>query len=456
MTDLTDRILDFLASLEQTEEVYPYLYNMKKSRFDAGADPVYYSGPYWTRDEVAAAIETLIAGQWLASGESVSEFERAFSKRFGFRESVMVNSGSSANLAMIAALKKFFRWDDDDEVILSAVGFPTTLAPLMQNGLRPVLTDIEFDTLNFDLDDVARKLTDRTRAVFVSPVLGNPPDFDRLLELVGDANARYGGDPDPASRQPGIKIIVDNCDSLGSRWDGRYLTDYAVAASCSFYPAHHITTGEGGMISSRHTEIAVTARSFAWWGRDCYCVGANNLLSEGTCKKRFSPWLKNHGYDGIIDHKYVFSNVGYNLKPLDLQGAIGLTQLDKFDEIHALRRRNKETLADIFTTCIPDVRVPDELPKAETSWFGVPLVCASAKLKTRLVAHLEQNRIQTRNYFAGNILQHPAYSHLDDVRRYPHANEVLDRVFFVGCSPTCRPEMIEHIGNVVHRFASEA
>jgi CDP-6-deoxy-D-xylo-4-hexulose-3-dehydrase len=346
----------------------------------------------------------------------------------------MVNSGSSANLVMIAALKKYFGWSDGDEIIVSCVGFPTTIAPIVQNGLKPVFVDIDFSDLNWNVSQIEDKITSRTKALFSSPVLGNPYDYDAVLDICN----RYK-----------LELISDNCDSLGSKWKGQYLTDHSIAASCSFYPAHHICTGEGGMISSNEEELIKLARSIAWWGRDCYCVGQQNLLSCGTCGKRFDKWIDE--YDGIIDHKYVYSQMGYNLKPMDFQGALGTVQLDKQDEIHHLRRKNKKSIQEHFEK-IPGVRSVNELPQAETSWFGVPIICDSVKTKNELTQHLEKNKVQTRNYFAGNILMHPGYSHLDDYKNYPNACKVLDLVFFVGCSPTITDEMIEYIGKILENF----
>jgi CDP-6-deoxy-D-xylo-4-hexulose-3-dehydrase len=370
----------------------------------------------------------------LSSGENVNKFEREFSKKFNFKHSVMVNSGSSANLVMFAALKKYFGWKDGDEVIVCACGFATTIAPIVQCGLKPVFVDIDWEDLNWNLDEIGGKISSRTVAVISSPVLGNSYDIDKIVEICKEKN---------------IHLIADNCDSLGSKWNGNYLTDYAVASSCSFYPAHHICTIEGGMVSSNVKEIVDLARSFAWWGRDCYCVGAQNLLSCGTCGKRFDNWLPD--YDGVVDHKYVFSNMGYNLKPLDLQGGIGTVQLQKFDEIHNLRRSNKVRIQQALEK-IDGVRIVNERSQAETSWFGVPIVCSTKEKKQKLVTHLESNRVQTRNYFAGNILLHPGYKHLDDASKYPKANQVLDKVFFLGCSPTINEEMLQYIETVIEKF----
>ena len=374
-------------------------------------------------------------GAWYPAGKEVDKFERQFSKKFGFNSSLMVNSGSSANLVMIAALKKYFEWPDGAEIIVSVVGFPTTVNPILQNNLVPVFVDITWDDLNWDLDKVEEAITDKTVGVFSSPVLGNSYDFDRLLDICEKNKLKY---------------IADNCDSLGSKWNGDYLTEHAVAASCSFYPAHHITTMEGGMVSSKNPEIVSLARQFAWWGRDCYCVGECNMLANGSCGKRFDTWLPD--YNVVVDHKYVFSQIGYNLKPLDLQGAVGQVQLKKFDEIHEIRRSNYQTVANYFKNYPNDVRVVGEKEAAETSWFGVPIVCTNPKVKQGLQQHLETNGIQTRNYFAGNLLLHPAYRHLGRAKDYPNAYEVLKQVFFLGTAPALSEEDLEYIGKTLHSF----
>lgn len=433
MSNLKEKIQKFLTSLSDDQKLFGYIAN-KVDNFDKEKDAVYYSGPYWNDDEVVSIIESVLAGKWLSSGEKVRKFELEFSRMFNKKHSLMVNSGSSANLVMIAALKKYLDWQDDAEIIISSVGFPTTLNPIVQNNLVPVFVDIKIDDLNWDIDQIRKKITPKTRALFSSPVLGNPYDFDSILALC---------------REYDLELIGDNCDSLGSKWRGKYLTDYSIASSCSFYPAHHITTAEGGMVSSDNHSIVALARSFAWWGRDCYCVGSANLLPCGTCGKRFDKWID--CYDGIIDHKYLFTNMGYNLKPLDLQGAIGSVQLKKFDEIHKKRKHNKREIQKIIEK-IPGIRVPNELPQAETSWFGVPIICDTSQSKRSLVSHLENNRIQTRNYFAGNILMHPAYKGLDDFRKYSVANQVLDRVFFLGASPSYTRKTIEYIDEVVDSY----
>lgn len=436
--EISKPIQEFVSGLMASEkDLFPFLANLAKD-FDETKDTVYYSGPFWSTEEVEVAIESLLVGKWLSSGEKVNQFERAFSKYFNSSESLMVNSGSSANLVMIAALKDYFGWVDGDEIIVSVVGFPTTANSILQNGLVPRFVDIEWDDLNWSIDAVLAAIGPRTKALFLSPVLGNPGNFDSILEIVENYS---------------LELILDNCDSLGSKWNGKFLNEYSVASSCSFYPAHHITTMEGGMVSSKNEEVIKIARSYAWWGRGCYCVGRQNLLPNGTCKKRFDTWIP--GCSTIVDHKYVFDKIGYNLKPLDLQGAIGSVQLRKFQEIHDLRRLNKTAIDTLFLQ-IPGCNIIGEHSNSEVSWFGTPIVCDSSELKSRLVMHLENNRIQTRNYFAGNLLRQPGYAQLGNWEDFPNASLVLERVFFVGASPTINQLMINRIEKVLLEFTELA
>jgi CDP-6-deoxy-D-xylo-4-hexulose-3-dehydrase len=398
-------------------------------------DFVQYSGQLWDEKEMYAAIDTLVNGKWITSGEKVAQFQIHFSKRFGVKHSHMVNSGSSANLVMITALKKHMNWQDGDEVIVSPVGFPTTIAPLVQNNLKPIFIDIELETLNFDLVKLQEKITPKTKAVFVSPVLGNPPDMDILKDIC---------------TKHGILLIGDNCDSLGTNYNGKLITEYYYCWSTSFYPAHHISTGEGGMVCCDDDNLINLVRSVSWWGRDCYCVGSNNMLECGTCGKRFDNWLPD--YDGVIDHKYLFTTMGYNLKPLDLQGAIGLEQLKKFEYIDEKRREYKKTIQKFLEDNIKEIRVINPLPKADPSWFGVPIYCESQDVKEFLVQHFESNKIQTRNYFSGNILLHPGYKHLDNYKDYPNSNLALSNVFFLGCSPLYNEKVLAYIEDVCKKW----
>ena len=433
MENRKEKISSFLKSLEESENlsIPQFCYNTKSN---SNPKKVFYGGPSYSDEEIVEAIDSLLFGKWLVSGEKVAVFEKAFSKKINQKHSVMVNSGSSANLVMIAALKKYFSWQDNDEILVSVVGFPTTLNPIIQNNLKPVFVDIEFNTLNFCLKELESKITNNTKAIFISPVLGNPPDMDILVEI---------------SKKYNIHLILDGCDSFGSKWDNKYLNEYCVSSSCSFYPAHHLTTGEGGMVSSNIEEIINIARSLAWWGRDCYCIGSCNLLSNGSCNKRFSNWITEIPYE--IDHKYYFTNIGYNLKPLDLQGAIGLVQLKKMEEFEIARKNNKQKIQSYLNN-IKNISFPISLEKSDVSWFGVPIICDSFSIKSKFVSFLEKNGVQTRNYFAGNILLHPAYKNIDNWENYPNANQVLEKIFFIGCSPTINKSNLDYISLLLNSY----
>lgn len=407
----------------------PYLYNSNS------VVPVYYSGPYWDREELVTILHSVLNGNWLSSGAKVIKFQRSFSVKFKAAFSHMVNSGSSANLIMIAALKHHFKWEDDSEIIVSPVGFPTTISTIYQNRLKPVFVDIEMQTLNFDVTKIEEKITSKTKAILVSPVLGNPPNMDVLLDICKRKN---------------LLLVGDNCDSLGTKWDKKLLNEYYVAFSNSFYPSHHISCGQGGMVCTNDPGVSDAALSLLTWGRSCYCFGSANLLPNGTCKNRFSNWLED--YDGIIDHKYVFGTMGYNFQPLDLQGAIGYRQLLKFDDIEERRKVSKEKITEIFLNKFDKLRTVVVYPKADVSWFATPFICEEPGLKQKIVNHLEEYKIQTRNYFAGNILLHPGYKFLDDYKKYPQANKVLDSVFFVGAAPHYRTPTFQYIQEIVDKL----
>ena len=429
MSQFKEDIRSFILSLQEKAGRLPkFCHNL-----NAAENKIYYSGAFFDENELVAAIDTLLFGKWSSGGEVCAQFEVQFSKYINQKHSYFTNSGSSANLLLIAACKEYFKWQDGDEVIVSAVGFPTTVSAIIQNGLKPVFIDIEWNTLNFDLNLIQDKINEKTKAIFLSPVLGNPPNIDDLINICS---------------LNGVELLLDNCDSLGTKWKGKYLNEYASASSCSFYPAHEITTLEGGMVSSNTEEIIRLARSYATWGRDCWCVGTCNLLANGSCGKRFSNWLPDFP-NTQIDHKYVFNRIGYNLKPLDLQAAIGIEQLKKLDFICSARASNKDEITPLFKSCIKDLRFPITLPHTEWVPFGVPVICANEDQKIKLVLYLEKNGIQTRNYFAGNLLMHPGYKHLDNYFKYPESNKVLSLVFFVGCAPTISQSNIGYIKKIL-------
>jgi CDP-6-deoxy-D-xylo-4-hexulose-3-dehydrase len=443
--NIKEEIRDLIEKLGGDYNILEYSYN--KNEFIPGETPIYYSGMYWDDREISAAIESILIGKWFSAGEKVEEFENKFAKRINELFAVMVNSGSSANLVMIAALKKYFGWKDGDEIIVSVVGFPTTISVIPQNNLKPVFVDIEPLTLNFDINQIEEKITDKTRAIFVSPVLGNSPNIDDLIYLC---------------EKHDLKFVLDCCDSLGSRWldlrseSMKYLGEYAVASSHSFYPAHTISTGEGGMVTTNIRNLANIVKSIVTWGRACVCSGTENLLPNGVCNHRFDFWMT-PVYAGIVDHKYVFENMGYNLKPLDLQGAIGSVQVDKLTEIITRRERSKKNIEGKFVKNVAYITIPNRTSLySDVSWFGTPIICETREQKIQLVTHLEKALIQTRNYFAGNILMHKGYMHLGDYTEYPMANMIYDRVFFVGASPHYDTEVFKYFDDVLKRFEDES
>lgn len=431
--------MNFTAEDLKDPNLFRYLYANKK--FEPGKSTVFYSAPFYDEKEINAALDALIHGKWLSDGEHVHHFECEFSKMFGFKGgSVMVNSGSSANLILITTLKKFYQWEDGDEIIISSIGFPTTLSPIIQNNLKPVFVDISMDDLNWNVYLIESLITEKTRALFYSPALGNSCNLDKLVDIC---------------HRRDLKLIVDNCDSLGSKWKGQWLTaPPCVGASCSFYASHHISClSSGGMVSFHEEELTKLARSLAGWASGCYCVGTARMLPNGTCKKRFSNWLSPR-YEGIVDHKYCYNDIGYNFKVPDILGAVGSEQLKKFDEIKTKRRLHHEIVGS-FLEEVPGVRIVRELQEAESSWFAIPIVCETPRLKRKLVEHLENAKIQTRNVFSGNFLIHEAFKDYGNYLEYENANKVLDLAFFIGCPPYWTDEILDYIKETIRVFKVE-
>ena len=414
----------------------------------AGKDFVNYAGPHFNADEYVAAAESLLSG-WLVMGDKSLKFEKEFPKQFGKLNGVLTNSGSSANLLMMSSLtsKRGYNFPKGTKVLMPIAGFPTTLNPTLQVGFTPVFVDIELDTLNLNVDEVEKtlKANPDIRVITFAHVLGNSPNMDRLMELV---------------KQYDLILLEDCCDALGSTYDGKPLGSHGEMASCSFYPAHHMTMGEGGYVACNTYEQEVILRSFREWGRGCYCVGPDaNKLKCGTCGKRFQEWIPEMPGE-IFDHKYVYDEIGYNLKPIEIQSAMGLIQLDKLDEIHALRRRNYKLLFSIYEKYEEFFHLPRAQAKADPSWFAFPLTIRDTApfKRSDIVDYLEENLIQTRPYFAGNIMLQPAYSHLmnpaDARDNFPMATKVMRNTFFHGCSPVITPEQIAYIGEKVDGFMS--
>lgn len=420
--------------------------NNQNKEWKAGIDTVQYAGPFFDNNEYSAAIKSLLSG-WLVLGKDAQTFERKFPREFGKKWGVLTNSGSSSNLIQMNALKSKRLWNfpEGTKIITPIAGFPTTVNPIFQNGFNPLFVDIDINTLNLNLNQVEEALLRHPdcKVITFAHVLGNPPNMKQLMELVDAYN---------------LVLLEDCCDALGSTYDGKPLGSFGEMASCSFYPAHHITMGEGGFISCKTTEQEKVIRSFREWGRGCYCVGLKaNLLKNGTCNCRFSNWIDGMPEE-IFDHKYVYDEIGYNLKPIELQASIGLEQLKKLPTIIELRKRNHKLLTNIFSKYDDIFYLPEATTNSDPSWFAFALTIKNNSIFKRrdIVDFFENKKIQTRPYFAGNIMLQPAYNHMINpqqcVQTYPVATKVMKDTFFLGTSPVITEEQIEYIGKCTDEF----
>ena len=380
---------------------------------------------------------------WLTSGRFAETFERRFAARVGVRCASLVNSGSSANLVALAALtspkllgERLIR---GDEVITVAAGFPTTVNPILQNNLVPVFVDVEHPetraTYNVDVERLEAALSDRTRGVMLAHTLGNPFNCAAVADFC---------------RQHDLWLVEDCCDALGAEYEGKHVGQFGDTATCSFYPAHHITMGEGGIVFTDSPRLEKLVKSFRDWGRDCWCEPGH----DNTCGQRFDWQLGDlpHGYD----HKYVYSHIGYNLKVTDMQAAVGVAQLDKLDGFVAVRRRNfarlrrgLEPLQDIFV-------LPEPTPGSQPSWFGFPLsVRPTAKFTRRdLVTHLDTLSIGTRQLFGGNLLRQPAYQGQPQrvAGELAGADYIMRHTFWLGVYPGLSEAHIDFVIDTITAF----
>ena len=404
--------------------------------FDPALPSVPVSGKVFGSEEVVALVRASL-DFWLTSGPEHQRFERALARRAGVRHALMVNSGSSANLLAIATLCARGQRDralaPGDEVITVAAGFPTTVNPLVQHGLVPVFVDISLPTYNIDVTRLEEALSDRTRAVMVAHTLGNPFDLAAVRAFC-DRHDLY--------------LIEDCCDALGAGFDGQPVGTFGELATLSFYPAHQITTGEGGAVLMNKASLRRAAESVRDWGRDCWCdTGCDN-----TCGKRFS---QQHGtLPPGYDHKYVYSELGYNLKATDLQAAIGTEQLKRLDGFVARRARNHARLTGGLADLQDALVLPRATPGSSPSWFGFAVtVREDAPLsRNELREVLESRGIATRQLFAGNLLRQPAYQAVAHRVVGPLAvtNEVTERAFWIGCYPGLTDAHIDYVVDVLH------
>ena len=396
---------------------------------------------------------------WLTAGRFNDEFEKKLAEFLGVKYVLTVNSGSSANLLAISALTspklKDKRLKKGDEVITVAAGFPTTIAPIIQNGLIPVFIDVEIGTYNIDPSQIEESITDKTKAIFIAHTLGNPFDMEKVLKIADKHN---------------LWLIEDNCDALGSKVKGRYTGTFGHISTLSFYPAHHITMGEGGAVVTNDLELYKIALSMRDWGRDCWCKPGE----DDTCKNRFSRQFGNlpKGYD----HKYVYSHLGYNMKITDWQASVGLSQLDKLPQFIAKRKENFNKLLKGLMKLkgLEDYLIlPEHIPTAEPSWFGFPITVKNNPKfkKVDLVKYLESNNIGTRHLFAGNILRQPAFLNSEiklrirnsgilkstalSAKHYkmlPNSDIVMNSTFWIGVWTGIKEKEITFILNKLEKY----
>ena len=414
----------------------------------AGKDWVQYAGPYFDSQEYVAAVRSLL-GEWLVLGADAIKFESKFPKLFGKEYGLLTNSGSSANLLMMAAMtsKRGHNMLKGTKVITPIAGFPTTMAPIIQLGFVPIFVDIELETLNLDLDQVEQACIDNPDAKIITfaHVLGNPPNMNRLMEIV---------------KKYKLILLEDCCDALGSTFEGKPLGSFGEMASCSFYPAHHMTMGEGGFVAMKDQNTERIVRSFREWGRGCYCVGKQNLLENGACKCRFSNWLPSLP-DEIFDHKYVYEEIGYNVKPIELQASMGLVQMEKLEEIGIKRRENYKNLFKAFSIYDDLFHLHEAQPGADVDWFAFPITIKDGApfKRSDICQFFEAHKIQTRPYFAGNIMLQPGYSHLvnskEVIEKYPVARKVTTDTFFLGTSPVINKEKTDYIQSILDKFINQ-
>jgi CDP-6-deoxy-D-xylo-4-hexulose-3-dehydrase len=411
----------------------------KKSEFVPGVTNVPVSGKLLDVADFMSMVEASLDG-WLTAGRFHKEFENKLAKYVGVRNATMVNSGSSANLVALSALtspkmgKRALL--PGDEVITVAAGFPTTVNPIIQNRLVPVFVDSDIGTYDINIQEMKKALSPKTRAIMIAHTLGNPFDVDAVQAFCKENN---------------LWLIEDSCDALSSTYKGKKTGSFGDVASVSFYPAHHITTGEGGAVFSKSPLIRKQIESFRDWGRDCYCeTGEDN-----TCKKRFDWQLGSlpHGYD----HKYIYSHIGYNLKATDLQAAVGLSQLEKL-EVFASRRR--ENFARLYKALenTPGLILPKATEGSDPSWFGFAITLEdNSKISRReLINVLDTAKIGTRLLFGGNLVKQPAYRNVESrvVGNLDQTEKIMNDTFWVGVQPSLGENHIDYVAETINQVLS--
>lgn len=428
--ELREKILNLVAEFHRTRS--------QEKAFVLGKTPIRYAGRVFDEKELQAAVESSL-DFWLTEGRFAEEFQTKLAEKVGVKYALLVNSGSSANLLALTALTSHLlgekRLKPGDEVITVAAGFPTTLNPIILNRLIPVFVDVDIPTYNVKIEEIEEAVSQKTRAIFIAHTLGNPFDLSQIMKIV----EKYD-----------LYLIEDNCDGLGSTYHEKNTGTFGHLATCSFYPAHHITTGEGGAVLTSDNVLARVVRSLKDWGRDCYCgPGENN-----KCGQRFSGQYGSLPYG--YDHKYVYSHIGYNLKMTDIQAAIGLEQLKKLDRFCQTRRENYETWTNGFKEYGEYFILPEATEDSDPAWFAFPVTIRrdAAFTRTELTIYLNENLIETRNLFGGNLLRQPAYQNIDHrkIGELKNTDRIMDATFFLGIYSGIGNEQIEYTMNVIKNF----
>ena len=412
----------------------------KSAPFIPGESLVPVSGKNLSDLDISALVDSSLEG-WLTSGEYTDRFQRKLAGYIGTRSATFVNSGSSANLLALTALTSprlgKRRLLPGDEIITPALGFPTTVNPIIQNGMLPVFVDVNLSTMDAMEEAVLSAVTPNTKAIMMAHTLGNPFNVAFIKKLC---------------EEKGLWLIEDNCDALGSKYSSQRTGQFGDTSTVSFYPAHHITTGEGGAVLTNSPLIKKLIESFRDWGRDCYCETGH----DNTCKKRFEWQLGDLplGYD----HKYIYSHIGYNLKATDMQAALGESQLNRIDEFVDGRKKNFQQLYEGLCE-ISDFIMPVATENSEPSWFGFPITIKSSSSldRTELLRFLESRKIGTRLLFAGNILKQPAYKNIKHrvVGNLDNADQIMRNGFWLGVFPGLTSEMIDYVIKSVKEFVSK-
>jgi CDP-6-deoxy-D-xylo-4-hexulose-3-dehydrase len=406
--------------------------------FLPGHTPVPCAGRVVDAEEMVHLVDSAL-DLWLTTGRFAERFEAEFARRFGVRHALLVNSGSSANLVAVSCLTSPKLGDErlrpGDEVITVAAGFPTTVNPILQNGLVPVFVDVQVPTYNIDVSHLDAAVSPKTRAVVVAHTLGNPFDLGAVTDF---------------ARRHDLWLVEDCCDALGSTYAGRQVGTFGDVATVSFYPAHHITMGEGGCVLTDRPRLKTLAESFRDWGRDCWCApGADN-----TCGKRFD-WQLGELPPGY-DHKYIYSHIGYNLKVTDMQAAVGVAQLQKLDGFIAARRRNYARLRQGLAPLEEFFLLPEATPNSDPSWFGFPLAVRPDAPFTRadVLRYLNEHAVATRLIFAGNLLRQPAYQGIPHRRvgDLTQSDFVMSQAFWVGVYPGITDAMVDYMVELFRGF----